>query len=182
MTVAFAVFLVGHGLLHLIGVAKAFRLASLPQLTQPITPGVGIVWLVAAALFVLSAGALLVWPRWWWILTAAGAVVSTAAIVPSWTDARFGAVANLLVGAGALFGFLAQGPGSLRASYEADIARAVLSGPHGDRWRSPISPRSRGRCSDTFVSRAHWGSLVSSALRRGRTGAFEAIETRGGFL
>ena len=129
MTVAFAVFLVGHGLLHLIGVAKAFRLASLPQLTQPITPGVGIVWLVAAALFVLSAGALLVWPRWWWILTAAGVVVSTAAIVPSWTDARFGAVANLLVGAGALFGFLAQGPGSLRASVRGRYRMRGLVGP-----------------------------------------------------
>jgi hypothetical protein len=131
MTVAFAVFLVGHGLLHLIGVAKAFRLASLPQLTQPITPGVGLVWLVAAALLVGSAGALLFWPRWWWIIAAAGVVVSTAAMVPSWTDARFGAVANLLVGAGVLFGFLAQGPGGLRASYEADIARAVVSGPPG---------------------------------------------------
>jgi len=131
MPAAFAVFLAGHGLLHLIGVAKAFRLATLPQLSQPISPGVGILWLLAAALFVVSAGAFLVWPRWWWIVAGAGVVVSTAAIVPSWTDARFGAVANLLVGVGAVFGFLAQGPGGLRASYEADIARAALSGPHG---------------------------------------------------
>ena len=126
MIAAFAVFLVGHGLLHLIGVAKGFRLAALPQLTQPITPLAGALWLVAAMLLVASAGAIFVWPRWWWGLTVLAAGVSTAAIVPSWADAKVGAAANLVVVAGALFGYLAQGPRSLRASYEDDVARASV--------------------------------------------------------
>jgi hypothetical protein len=120
----FTAFLVGHGLLHLIGTAKAFRLAAVPQLTQPIAPAAGVVWLIAAALFVAAAGSIIVWPRGWWILAAAAVLVSMVVIVPSWADARFGAAANLIVAAGALFGFLTQGPGSLRAAYEADLARS----------------------------------------------------------
>ena len=118
MTAAFAVFLVGHGLLHLIGVAKGFRLAALPQLTQPITPAApASLWLAAALLLVASAGAIFLWPRWWWVLAAwPQPVVSIVVIVPSWADAKFGAAANLVVVAGALFGYLSQGPGSLRAS------------------------------------------------------------------
>ena len=126
MTAAFAVFLVGHGLLHLIGVAKGFRLAALPQLTQPITPLAGALWLAAAVLLVASAGAIFLWPRWWWALAVLAAAVSTAAIVPSWADAKVGAAANLVVVAAALFGYLSQGPGSLRASYEDDVAHASV--------------------------------------------------------
>ena len=39
MVTAFALLLVAHGLIHLVGVAKAFGLAKLPPLTQPIRPG-----------------------------------------------------------------------------------------------------------------------------------------------
>jgi|SRR5687767_6117329 hypothetical protein len=139
MTVAFAVFLVGHGLLHLIGVAKAFRLASLPQLAQPITPGVGIVWLVAAALFVVSAGALFVWPRGWWILAAAAIGASMVVIVPFWADARFGAAANLVVAVGALFGSLAQGPGTCARHTSATRCNRPLRTRRYRCWRKPIS-------------------------------------------
>jgi len=38
MRVAFALALVVHGLIHLLGVAKAFGFAELPQLTRPISP------------------------------------------------------------------------------------------------------------------------------------------------
>ena len=37
--------LIIHGLIHLLGFAKAFRFAELPQLTQPISPLVGVLWL-----------------------------------------------------------------------------------------------------------------------------------------
>lgn len=129
MTVAFALFLAGHGLLHLIGFAKAFRLAALPQLAQPIGPAMGVLWLAAAALFLASAGAIILWPRWWWLLAAIAVGASTLAIAASWNDAKFGAAANLVVTAATLFGFLSQGPESLRAAYDADVARAVVSGP-----------------------------------------------------
>jgi hypothetical protein len=117
--------LVGHGLIHLIGVARAFRLAELPQLTQPIPPLMGWLWLAATLLLLAAAGSLYVWPRWWWLVATAGAVVSFAAILPSWADAKFGALANGFVLVAAVFGYLADGPSSLRAEYDRDVARGL---------------------------------------------------------
>ncbi len=59
--------LVGHGLIHLLGVAKGFGWAEVPQLKQPIGAGGGVLWLLAAILVLASAvliaaGA----PTWWW--------------------------------------------------------------------------------------------------------------------
>ena len=47
------------------------------------------------------------------------------AIVPSWADAKVGAGVNGIVAIGLVFGFLSQGPWSLRAEYEADVERHV---------------------------------------------------------
>jgi hypothetical protein len=121
----FTIVLAIHGLIHLLGFAKAFGLAELPQLTQPVAPWLGVLWLVAALLFVAAAAALFVWPRWWWVIGACAIVVSTIVIVPSWADAKFGALANLIAAIGVVCGFLAQGPLSLRAAYDRDVDRAV---------------------------------------------------------
>jgi hypothetical protein len=104
---------------------KAFGLAELPQLTQPISPLFGTLWLLAALLFVSAAAALSVWPRGWWAIGAGAIVVSMIVIVPSWADAKFGAIGNLIALIGVIFGFLAQGPVSLRAAYERDVDRAL---------------------------------------------------------
>jgi hypothetical protein len=125
MTLVFAIFLIVHGLIHLLGFAKAFGLAELPQLTQPITPLFGVLWLVAGSLFFATAASLFLWPRSWWAIGACAIVVSTVVIVPSWIDAKFGMVANLIALVGVVFGFLAQGPASLRAAYDRDVNRAL---------------------------------------------------------
>jgi hypothetical protein len=125
MVFAFAVLLILHGLIHLLGVAKAFGWAELPQLTQPISSAAGAWWLVSAALFLATAASLFLWPRGWWLVGAIAVIVSMSVIVPSWTDAKFGALANAVVGVGVLFGFLAQGPLSLRAEYERDVVSRV---------------------------------------------------------
>ena len=102
----FALFLLAHGLIHLLGFAKAFGLADLPQLTQPVSPFYGVMWLTAALLFAAAAAALFVWPRWWWAIGASAIVASTLAIAPSWADAKFGALANVVAMAGVAFGFI----------------------------------------------------------------------------
>ena len=121
----FALVLVIHGLIHLLGFAKAFRLAELPQLTQPISPLFGLVWLAASVLFIATALSLLAWPRWWWALGVIAVCVSMLAVSQSWTDARVGAFANLVILVGVVFGFLVHGPFSLRAAYEADVERGL---------------------------------------------------------
>ncbi len=125
MTVAFAIVLGLHGLIHLLGFVKAFGIADLAALTQPVSPGLGLVWLLAGCLFLTSAVAVFVWPRGWWAIAACAISVSMFVILHSWVDARFGAVANLIALVGVVFGFLAQGPVSLRAEYEHDVARGL---------------------------------------------------------
>src|SRR5690606_24521247 len=110
--------------------------AELPQLTQPISPGAGVLWLLSAGLLLAAAAALFLWPRGWWLIGGVAVVLSTGAVVPSWTDARFGAFANLVVLAGVVFGFLCQGPFSLRAEYDRDVdARIAASVPAAE---SPV--------------------------------------------
>ena len=125
MRLTFAIVLVVHGLIHLLGFAKAFGFAELPQLTRPIPPVMGLIWLAASLLFLLTAGALFVWPRWWWAIGLAAIAASMVAIVPSWTDARFGALGNLIALVGVVFGFLANGPLSQRAAYEREVVQLL---------------------------------------------------------
>jgi len=125
MKILFAVFLVAHGLIHLAGVAKAFGVAEMPQLTQHIAAPVGILWLLAAALLLATATSLFAWPRGWWIVGAGALVVSQVAIVTSWTDARYGTIANVIALVGVALGFLSQGPTSFRAEYDREIAQGL---------------------------------------------------------
>lgn len=111
-----------HGLIHFMGPMKAFGLAELPQLTQPISKGVGVVWL-AAGVAMLVAAAMLVWaPRLWWMAGLVAVVLSQTVIVTSWGDAQFGTVVNIVVLAAALYGFASEGPLSLRSEYRNEIA------------------------------------------------------------
>lgn len=127
MVTAFAILLVVHGLVHLLGTAKAFGWADLPQLTQPISVTFGALWLVAALLLLTTTASLFVWPRLWWTVGVCAVAVSMLVIASSWTDAKVGALANAIVLVGAAFGFLSQGPYSLRAEYDRDVKRHVLA-------------------------------------------------------
>jgi uncharacterized protein DUF6544 len=118
---AFAVLLIVHGLIHLLGFAKAFNVVQLSQLSQPISLKFGVLWLITAILFMATAISLFAWPRIWWAIGAAALVLSIVVIVPSWTDAKFGFVANGVVLVAVVLGFLEQGPLSLRAEYERDV-------------------------------------------------------------
>jgi len=128
MRLVLALLLTVHGLIHLLGVAKAFGLAALPQLTQPISPPRGWLWLLAAMLCLAAAVALYALPRWWWAVGLVAVAVSTVAIAGSWTDAKAGAVVNVVVAVVAVVAMAIDGPWGYRAEYERD-ARAVLARP-----------------------------------------------------
>jgi hypothetical protein len=127
MALTLAFLLAAHGLIHLLGFARAFGVANVPQL-QSISPLFGSLWLAAACLFLVAAAALFVWPRGWWAIGAGAVLVSTVVIVPAWSDAKFGMLANVLVLVAVVVGFLLQGPSSLRAEYDGDVDRALERG------------------------------------------------------
>lgn len=120
--VLLAVILV-HGLIHLMGFAKAFGFAELPQLTQPISKAMGLVWLLAA--FVMLS-LVLAPPRAFWIVGLVAIVLSQIIITSSWSDAKFGTLANVIVLLAVVYGFVSQGPTSARAAFAAD-ARELLT-------------------------------------------------------
>jgi len=128
---AFAALLAVHGLIHLMGFAKGFGLAELPQLTQPISRAMGLVWLLGAILVLAAAGALFAWPRAWWILGALALLVSQACVLSAWKDARFGTAANAVLLVGVALGLLSRGPWSFRAEYEREAARLLAAGGPG---------------------------------------------------
>lgn len=124
--IVFISLIVVHGLIHFFGFAKAFGLAALPQLALPISRTLGVAWLIAGLLSVSTAIASLLSPRWWWVLGAFALLVSQAVIVSSWSDARFGTIANVVLLLGLSYGFLSRGPTSLPAEFERAQA---LAGP-----------------------------------------------------
>lgn len=118
MRIGFSALIVLHALIHVMGFAKAFGLASLVQLKMPISRPMGALWLAAAVLILAAVALLFAAPQWFWLAGLAGLVVSQSAIVASWGDARFGTIANVVLLAAVVFGAFAWGPFGLRAEYE----------------------------------------------------------------
>lgn len=110
-----------HGLIHFMGFARAFGHAELPQLTQPISRGMGAVWLASALGLLTTAVLFLSAPRVWWAVGVGAALLSQAVIALSWTDAKFGTIANLVILGGAMYSFAWQGPLSFRAEYRREV-------------------------------------------------------------
>lgn len=172
-----------HGLLHLPGVVTGFGWADVSQLAEPIGTATGGAWL-AAALLLVAAGALLITGvRWWWALAAVAAVVSQAVILTSWSDAKAGTAANVLLALAAVYGYRSQGPTSFRAQYrhlaQQTIAAAASAAGADDRLVSDddlarLPPPVAGyvRASEA-IGRAHVTGFRADISGRIRGGADE---------
>lgn len=117
-----------HGLIHLMGFAKAFGFAELPQLTQPISRAWGLAWLAAAILVLVSAAMFGVGHRRFWLVGAAALCVSQAVIIVAWRDAWAGTVANVVLLLLVSHAWLTVGPRSFHAQFTRD-AQAGLARP-----------------------------------------------------
>jgi len=130
MKFAFVAVIALHGLIHLMGPAKAFGLAELPQLKAPISQAMGLAWLAAAIALLTTASLLAFSSRSWWVAAVLSLVLSQSVIAFSWDDARFGTIANLILFAAVVYGFMSQGPPSFIAEYERSVdARLKEAGP-----------------------------------------------------
>lgn len=86
-----------HGLIHFMGLAKAFDYGNMKQLTMPISKQVGMLWLLTGLLFLITAALLLLKKDYWWALAALAIIISQIVILMSWRDAKFGTIANTLI-------------------------------------------------------------------------------------
>lgn len=97
MRIIFLIILFLHGLIHLMGFAKAFQLAEIEQLTLPISKLSGLFWLLTCILMLSAGAAYLLKMDWWWIIALLAVVISQVLILMYWQDAKAGTIANLLI-------------------------------------------------------------------------------------
>ncbi len=94
-----------HGLIHTLGMAKAWNLWAAPSLSGkavfPLSGSLAKVlgggWLLAALLFIVCAVLFFLRRGEWWAWAIAGSVLSQVLIVLYWPDAKAGTVANILI-------------------------------------------------------------------------------------
>ena len=118
-------FLALHGLIHLMGFAKAFGYAELPQLTQPISREWGVLWLLAGVLVVATAALFAAGARTYRIVGALALLVSQLVIGAAWRDAWAGTAANAVLLLVVAHGLLTEGPWSFHAQYLRDVAAGL---------------------------------------------------------
>ena len=131
MRIAFAVLVGLHGFLHLLGAMKGFGWVELPQLRTPISPMAAALWLGAAILLIVAAISVALGTHWWWWPGLAGLVLSQVLITQSWSDAKFGTLANLAIAIPVLLLVLDARPSSFRSRFAHDrdalLARPVAA-------------------------------------------------------
>ena len=91
------VLIIIHGLIHLLGFAKAFQIGKITQLTHEISKPAGILWLLTAMIFTGAFVFLFLKNDLWSLLCLAGIALSQVLIIFSWQDAKFGTIANLIL-------------------------------------------------------------------------------------
>jgi hypothetical protein len=125
MKTVFVILILVHGLIHILGLLKAFQLADVSQLVQPISKPMGIFWLITAALFVVSFCFLLLNNHSWWIIAGIAVLCSQFLIIQSWTDAKFGSIANVIILLPVIVSFINVLPSSFQSRYKAEVQKRL---------------------------------------------------------
>lgn len=97
MQIAITLLIVLHGLIHLIGFVKAFGLATISRLTQPITQPMGLVWLGACLLFIYGGISCFIKNPLCWVAIGTGIMISQTLIGIYWQDTKAGTFINILL-------------------------------------------------------------------------------------
>jgi len=94
MRYLFVALILIHGLIHFMGFSKAFGLADMKQLSISISKPIGLLWLLTALLFLISATLYLLKYGSWMYTCIIACLLSQVIIVLSWKDAKYGTIAN----------------------------------------------------------------------------------------
>ena len=101
----YALIILMHGFIHLLGFVKAFDLAKITLLTHHISKPAGIFWLINTLLFITVTIAFFFKKEWWWILGFLAVILSQILIITQWQDAKIGTLANLVILIPLIIGF-----------------------------------------------------------------------------
>ena len=115
-----------HGLIHLMGFAKAFNLAELSQLSKAISKFSGLMWLSAALLFLTTLVLLVLKSDTWWMFGVAAIIISQIVIISSWSDAKWGTIANIIILILIILAFSGNLPSSFSNVYKAEVENKLI--------------------------------------------------------
>lgn len=110
MHIIFGIFLIAHGVAHLVGFVTYWKIASFEEmpykttlLSDRVDIGdvgiriVGVLWLLTGLAFaILGVGVIILQP-WWFPLIIYLTVFSLLMCVLGWPDARFGVLINIII-------------------------------------------------------------------------------------
>ena len=111
-----------HGLIHLMGFAKAYNLAEIKELTLPISKPFGLLWLSAFILFTSGTIFYLLKSNQWFWWSLGGIFISQLLIFFFWQDAKYGTAANIIILLAATF---AYGAWHFEQQYQKDIKESL---------------------------------------------------------
>ena len=86
-----------HGVIHLIGFAKAFHVDGIDQFEEDISKVFGLGWLLTCLLLISSAILLLINNPTWIDMSLLGITFSQILIMRYWIDAKTGMIINLIL-------------------------------------------------------------------------------------
>jgi hypothetical protein len=95
--IAFYVLIGLHAIIHCFGFLKAFNAVEFNAITQPITKGAGVLWLMACLLLLVTLLLDAIGVKYWWVIGIIAVLISQVLIFSVWQDAKFGTIPNLLI-------------------------------------------------------------------------------------
>ena len=119
MTLLFGILLFVHGLIHIMGFAKAFHLSDIKSLGSSISKPVGILWAFAFLVFTYTTFLYIYENQMWWLAALIAIVISQMLIILYWKDAKAGTLANIIILTIALIGF---GNWNFEKSFRQDVS------------------------------------------------------------
>ncbi len=122
MRILFITLIFIHGILHIPGFIKAFGLAAMPQLPHPISRAHGILWAIAAVLFILTAALFFNYNKWWWMLSVMALIISQYLIFSDWEDAALGTALNIVILVITIIGYAVW---SFSNNYHSEVSRQL---------------------------------------------------------
>ena len=94
-----------HGLIHLMGFLKEWKLAEVKELSGktiiPLSENISVIagafWLIVCLLFLASGAFFLLKKEWWWMIAGIAVILSQLLIILYWHDAKFGTIINIIL-------------------------------------------------------------------------------------
>lgn len=138
MKYLFALLLLVHGSIHLMGFLKAFNLVRIEALELTLGRAADMGWLVATLLFLITLVMLMAGNESWPFIALAGVAVSAVLISFSWSAAKYGLLPNAVVLAAAAMWF---GMHRMDVSNQEELNRLLAAGKH-EYTKLPNKPES----------------------------------------